>query len=79
MSRRRSVGNLKVSGISPKAEYREKRIEDLKTVGLKLNVDETQELISLLQQAVANPKWDYLNITGYRNNNNLTVTFYEPV
>lgn len=79
MSRRRSIGNLKASGISPKVEYTEKELEELKTVGLKLNRKETKEIINLLQTAINDPRWNYLNITGYRESNQVTVTFYEPI
>lgn len=79
MSRRRSIGNLKVSGVSPKQEYVEKNLDELKTVGLKLNREEANQLIDLLNKAVNTQNWNYLNITGFRETKNVTVTYYEPV
>jgi hypothetical protein len=79
MSRRKNVGNVIVSGVSPQKSY-EKDLSALKTVGLKLDKEETQCLIQLLQQAIAvGSDWNYLNITGYRSNNQVTVTYYKPV
>lgn len=79
MSRRKSAGNLKVSGVSPKKEY-EKELDALKTVGFKLNHEETEQLKKLLEDAlVKKNEWDYLNITGYRETDQVTVTYYNPV
>lgn len=79
MSRRKSVGNLKVSGISPKKEY-EKELDDLKSIGFKLNHEEAEQLKKLLDNAlVKKNEWNYLNITGYRETDQVTVTYYNPV
>lgn len=79
MSRRKNVGNTAVSGVSPKEDC-EKDLGSLKTVGLKLNNKETRRLADLLNDAIAaEDKWDYLNITGYRHTDQVTVTYDRPV
>ncbi|MEN0645546.1 hypothetical protein MKY91_20485 [Alkalicoccobacillus gibsonii] len=78
---REPIGHLYAKEVYPQVNsVKAKSIEDLKTVGLKLTLDEVKELKGLLENAIEqSDKWDTLDVTGYRNTNQVTVTYYPPV
>lgn len=75
---REYVGSFKSSGISPKLDY-QVDLPKLKTIGLKLSKKEAEELRDKLNQALNKSNdWEFLNLTGYRKNNQVTLTYYQP-
>ena len=75
---REYVGSIKADGISPKSVY-DSKLDDLKSVGFKLTEEQTDNLVKELKKALEKKEeWKYLNITGYRDNNQVTVTYYKP-
>lgn len=79
MSDRKSIGSVIVSGVSPKTDF-DKPLTELKTVGLKLNYEQAVELKRLLDDAIReHSEWNYLNLTGFRETKQVTVTYYKPV
>jgi hypothetical protein len=81
MSNRVSYGNFKAEGISPKSENPKdiSSVDELNTVGLVLSKENSRDLIECLQKAIDDKKIDKINITGFRNTNQVTVTAYVPV
>ena len=76
---REYIGSFKATGVSPKCDYKESDLSELATVGLKLTIEEATDLKNLLDQAISFQKdWSFLNITGYRETNQVTVTYYKP-
>ena len=78
---RKPIGNLYAKEVYPHVDSKKaKSLEDLKSVGLKLTLDEVKDLKVLLENAIEeSDKWDTLDVTGYRNTNQVTVTYYPPV
>jgi hypothetical protein len=76
---REYIGSFKVSGVSPKQDY-EGDLSTLKTVGLKLTLEEARALKNELDAAIQHSTdWKFLNLTAYRETNQVTITFYKPV
>lgn len=75
MGKREYIGSVKVSGVSPKIDYQED-LKRLTTVGLKLKEEEVKQLIDKLNEALQkSERWIYLNVTGFRDTNQVTITY----
>ena len=78
MKERKYIGSTKVAGVSPTKKC-EKKLDDLQTIGLKMNYEQVREMIELLEDALKHSaNWNYVNVTGYREPNNYVTVTYWP-
>ncbi len=75
---RNSFGSVNASSIYPLIDGKAD-MEKLATVAFRMNAEEVEDLIHLLQDALEKEEeWRYLDITGFRETNQVTVTHYIP-
>lgn len=80
MGNRKSYGSFKAERISPKIENPKNisSVDKLNTVGLMLSKENARDLIELLNEAISDESIEKVDVTGFRETNQVTVTAYVP-
>ena len=78
---RRYYGSIKAEGISPGPNNPKKieTVDELNSVGLVLSKENAEDLITYLQNAIQDSEINKINLTGFRETNQVTISAYVPV